>query len=174
MPELKPIPRFPGCFASDRGELYRTRGGSLCKVKASWNGRYYNVSLVRDDGTRKTVHVHAAVCSAFHGERPDGMVCRHVDNDPHNSRPSNLSWGTTTENNRDRVKFGTIPRGETHCRAKLRDWEVGEIRVLSGVGVRERILATAYGVSQSAIKHIRHGRSRAHVPFIIEHPPEGP
>ena len=152
---MKPIPGYDGYFADEYGDVFSDRRGTLKKLRAVWNGRYYNVSLYCC-GKQESVHVHVAVCLAFHGPRPDGLVCRHRDDDPHNNRPGNLLWGTQTENNRDRVKHGSIQRGEKHHRSKLKDWEVVEIRALLGIGVRERILATAYGVSEGAIKHIRH------------------
>lgn len=87
-----------------------------------------------------------------------------------NCRPDNLAWGTVIENNRDRIAHGTIPKGIGHYRAKLREWEVHEIRVYASAGVREVVLANAYGVSRSAVKHIKHNRSwsEQYDPEILE------
>lgn len=47
----------------------------------------------------KSHKVHQLVCEAFHGPRPfDGAVVMHMDENPANNRPSNLSWGTQKEN----------------------------------------------------------------------------
>lgn len=152
--EMRPIANRVGYYATTDGLILSERRGSLKALKLSWNGRYFNVSL---DG--KTYHVHVLVCETFNGPRPAGAVCRHKDGNPRNNHANNVVWGTVTENNRDRIAHGTIPCGERHYRSRLLKWEVENIKTLSAAGVHERILATAFGVSQAAIKHIRNGRS---------------
>jgi hypothetical protein len=47
---------------------------------------------------RKTYRVAPLVCEAFHGPRPSGMVCLHINENASCNRASNLRWGTHTEN----------------------------------------------------------------------------
>jgi hypothetical protein len=62
------------------------------------------------------VRVHVLVCTAWHGTRPEGLVCRHLDGNPTNSVPSNLAWGTVSENAFDSVRHGGHPEAaKTHC-----------------------------------------------------------
>ncbi len=163
MEEMTAIPGHTGYFACRSGSIYstRNRSGELTELKPSWNGRYYNVSIYPDKGRKVSRHVHSVICHLFHGERPHGMQCRHLDGDPKNNHADNLKWGTSTENNMDRKHHGTLPTGESCYLSKLKRWEVHEIRELKLHGVRERVLAAAYGVSQSAIKHATNGRSWA-------------
>jgi hypothetical protein len=46
--------------------------------------------------------VHALVCEAFRGLRPDGKEVRHLDGDKLNNHVSNLRWGTRSENELDK------------------------------------------------------------------------
>lgn len=50
--------------------------------------------------------VHVLVCKAFHGPRPSGYHCRHLNGDPADPRASNLMWGTPKENERDKIIHG--------------------------------------------------------------------
>ena len=65
---------------------------------------------------RKLVYIHKLVCEAWHGARPEGMECRHLDGNPLNSVPENLAWGTHSENMRDCITHGRhYLRNRTHC-----------------------------------------------------------
>ena len=46
----------------------------------------------------KTRKIAALVCEAFHGSRPEGLNCLHIDEDSRNNKPDNLKWGTQKEN----------------------------------------------------------------------------
>lgn len=50
--------------------------------------------------------VSTMVAEAFHGPRPAGMLVRHLDGNRLNDRPTNLKWGTYSENNSDTVAHG--------------------------------------------------------------------
>lgn len=67
---------------------------------------YQQVSLFRD-GSRRSFTVHHLVLTAFIGDRPDGMLCRHIDGNPANNVLDNLRWGTPSENMRDKRRHGT-------------------------------------------------------------------
>jgi hypothetical protein len=43
------------------------------------------------------------VCQAFHGVRPAGFVCDHINRVPTDNRASNLRWTTGTDNNLNRT-----------------------------------------------------------------------
>jgi hypothetical protein len=47
---------------------------------------------------RNPVKVHELVAEAFLGPRPEGMLIRHLDDNPLNNRASNLAWGTQADN----------------------------------------------------------------------------
>lgn len=114
------------------------------------------------DGRKRTVKVAALVLGAFGPPRPTPKHCiRHMDGNSLNDSIDNLQWGTYTENNRDRITHGTIPRGEKMWKAKLSDQSVREIRSAQGVLLRD--LAKRYGVSETQISNIRRGKQWRHV-----------
>lgn len=61
--------------------------------------------------TRKVAHL---VCEAFHGPRPIGYVCMHLNGNPEDNRPENLAWGTVYENSNEpirRRKLSEVAKG---------------------------------------------------------------
>lgn len=80
---------------------------NILKSVAHKRGGYLYVNLVRDN---KQHHrkIHALVCEAFNGARPESAtLVRHIDGDVRNNIPSNLAWGNTSENMHDAVRHGT-------------------------------------------------------------------
>jgi hypothetical protein len=41
---------------------------------------------------------HILICTAFHGPRPDGYQCDHINGIPTDNRACNLQWVTPAEN----------------------------------------------------------------------------
>jgi hypothetical protein len=100
--QTKPIPGLK-VLAGDDGHIYSPTGQQR-KPRLSKEG-YFRLNI-RHLGHQYTVHVHELVLNAWHGPRPKmrgtgRYVCRHLDGDKTNNRPSNLRWGTPTENNAD-------------------------------------------------------------------------
>jgi len=60
----------------------------------------------------KRFFIHQLVLLTFKGPCPPGMESRHLNGDGTNDRLDNLAYGTPTQNNHDRIKHGTIIRGE--------------------------------------------------------------
>jgi hypothetical protein len=109
---LKPIPNHWPPYAADKK-------GNIWNVANKWRSKaprilcaiadQYGYPTVRIliDGNYTAKKVHALVCAAFHGPRPDGCnETRHLNGKPYDNRPQNLRWGTTKENYLDRVKHG--------------------------------------------------------------------
>lgn len=61
---------------------------------------------------RKKAYIHALVAEAFHGLRPSGMDCRHLDDDHLNNCANNLAWGTRKENMADARRNGKLAIGD--------------------------------------------------------------
>jgi hypothetical protein len=64
-----------------RGYSYRTPVIMLCK-----------------NSKIRCVRVSNLVCEAFHGPRPAGYQCMHLDGNAMNNNSANLAWGTAKEN----------------------------------------------------------------------------
>jgi hypothetical protein len=113
MTEWRPVPGFPAYEVSALGEV--RRGGRQLSLFQDGSG-YLAVTLC-EGGVRKRFRVHSVVLLAFAGPRPRGAVSRHLDGDPHNNAAENLTYGTQSENMRDRIAHGTDPnasRSECH------------------------------------------------------------
>ncbi len=131
-----PIPGWEGLYSvSDHGNvrsedrvIVRSDGQSrelpgrpLTPVKKRTGHQW--VALMRNS-TRTHANVHQLVLESFVGPRPEGMVCRHLDDNPENNHVSNLAWGTVSENNHDCVRNGHhAAANKTHC---IRGHELAE------------------------------------------------
>lgn len=92
------IPGYSRYLANEKGFILTkkttnyTRGGNA--------GSYLKVKVYPDNATTPRLeHVHILICTAFHG-RPNGnyKYVLHADNNKKNNKPSNLSWGSQSEN----------------------------------------------------------------------------
>lgn len=115
---------------------------------------------VRVNGRNR--RVHRLVCERIHGPAPDlktdaahdcgARVCVN---------PLHLRWATPAENQADRLRHGTLARGERQGSAKLSSDDVREIRRLTGApsGMSQREIADRYGVDRTTVSGILHRRS---------------
>lgn len=100
-----PVVGNPGYEVSDLGRVrsWKKYGGPAPRILRlnAYDG--YPVATM----SRSQRRVHRLVLDAFVGTRPDGMVSRHIDGDRSNNALSNLTYGTPSENMRDRRAHGT-------------------------------------------------------------------
>lgn len=99
-----------------------------------------------------------------HGEIPAGLYVLHKCDNPLCINPDHLFLGTQAENiadamSKDRWRTPR-PVGESHGNAVMTEDDVRAIRASSEPSRR---IAKRYGVTQSAIQHIRKRRSWQHV-----------
>lgn len=114
MEEWKPVPGHEGSYevssegrvrSLDReivrsnGHTYALKGKVLAQIVSLHGRKQVNLS-------GKTRLVHQLVLEAFVGPRPEGTECCHYDDDRGNNRLSNLRWGTSSENELDKVRNG--------------------------------------------------------------------
>lgn len=75
------------------------------------HGGYLSVNMVICKGVWLRSTIHKLVLEAFVGPCPNGMQCRHLDDDKTNNCIKNLCWGTQSENDRDAYKNGVnVPK----------------------------------------------------------------
>lgn len=162
--EYRGLAQFPGYrFGSD---------GSIWSSKQSWRADewtlrkqtkrfaapnskapYFYIGL----STKTKVvlrSVHSLICEAFHGSRPDGMQCRHLDGNGLNNRSDNLTWGTAKENRADAIRHGTHLSGSRCPWSKFDEATVSKIRAEIAAGAKIGVLAKKYGVRDYAIRSI--------------------
>lgn len=156
---------YPGYTVDTDGNIYSYRSGSRRRLAQRDHRGYLHVSI-KDSASPPRTHkepVHKLVLSSFVGQRQEGMVCRHLNGNPHDNRLSNLCWGTPKENVADSIRHGTaicLKRGEAHVAAKLSDQSVIDIRKRYRLGEKQRVLAEEYGVTQRHISDIVNYQTR--------------
>jgi len=127
--EVRPVPGFPGYWASDDGQVIEETKGTLKQhlVKSGKHDGghkqscYFKVWLYGPNGKRWYPAVHQVVLLAFDGPRPKGMESRHLDSNPFNNHYSNLAYGTQAENNHDRAALGPHSTGVPGV-VKVQEW----------------------------------------------------
>lgn len=163
--ELRPIPGIIGYAAGSDGGIYsfKRRGcGGIPKRKYTLTptrlfgqldrSRRRSVSIYQFGRHRRVVGA-TLVAAAFHGPRPDGLQCSHLNGDASDDRPENLAWETPEKNQRRRLEHGTHNRGERCATAKLTWDQVESIRRrYPSLTLAE--LGREYGVSESAVSRV--------------------
>jgi len=121
------------------------------------NGKGYGVFHVE----KKIVSTHVYVCTVVHGERPSPRhEVAHSCGNGHMlcCAPRHLRWATRSENHADKVKHGTVARGQKNPASKLTTDDVHRIRALLGTRPQHAI-ASMFGVCPMTVSHIATSRS---------------
>ncbi len=101
-PEWRSIPGYSRYEVSADGKV--RRGYRILNAVQSSSG-HFRVTVYTDDGEQATLGLHRAVCLAWHGPAipPENYAC-HKNGDPTDNQPSNLYWGSSSDNMRDRAR----------------------------------------------------------------------
>jgi HNH endonuclease len=147
----KEYSRHPGYFFSSHGRAGRMKqDGSMRVLRGCTAGQmgYRAISVPQHGGKPVRVYIHRGVCELFNGPCQPGMQCRHLNGNMLDNRPENLKWGTSQENNRDKIAHGTAPVGELNGGAKLTRDAVQAMRQMrQDCGTTFKQLAVRFGVS---------------------------
>lgn len=158
----KVIPSYPDYVASSDGKIYSLKRGKRIEMRTSPNADGYLRCNISMRGVIVKLGIHILVCEAFHGRRPAGNQCRHLNGIRDDNRPRNLKWGTAQENCDDRSKHGfwKSPSGERHPQAKVSDAQVAEMIHQFQTGTPQADLVRQYGLSRAQVCRIVRGRQR--------------
>lgn len=141
-------------------EVFNNGNKSLCNVKGRVlkptkdKGGYLYVSLVKNKVAVKSVKIHRLVAFHFCDGYREGLEVNHIDGIRDNNIFTNLEWVTRSENIRDTYKRGRNTNGEKNNASKLKNEDIGVIASLYDSGIKQSIIANAYGVSQVTISNI--------------------
>lgn len=140
-------------MVSDQGRVFsmfssHPRSGCILQPKKKARG-YLTVTLYKD-GRKREAQIHALVCEAFHGPKPEGNETLHRNGKSNDNRADNLRWGTHKENAEDAIKHDVILIGDSHPLTKISDVQVLEIRTLakeSNLTLKQ--IGSRYGIGKS-------------------------
>ncbi len=132
----------------------------MASLTTSGYGRFLIGS--RTDGTRMVESAPRVSWRLFQGEIPKAGQVLHRCNNRLCVNPEHLYIGTNVDNMRDIAAAGTR-KGELHLKAKLTNSIVRDIRKALENGETATVLATAYGVSTTAIHNVKSRRTWAHI-----------
>ena len=163
----------------DRTRVVRHRNGKmmsrfspgriLCPVEVICRGRLNHLRVTLSNGAfQKPFHVHVLVLRTFVGPPPPGQEGCHWDGDPSHNRLSNLRWDTRKGNVQDTVRHGTFAGrhhalGEACGKNKVTAEAVRVIRAEPEYRGATKMLARAFGFSETNVADIRKGRIWKHV-----------
>lgn len=122
-----------------------------------WRGNRECGGYGRFSMNGKKVKTHRAAYETWVGPIHEGMVVRHMCDNPPCINPEHLELGTQKDNMRDRDERGrhTPVRGEKHGCAKLTWDNVNEIRSLWSTGnYTRKQLAEDFGVALTTIDKV--------------------
>jgi hypothetical protein len=111
----------------------------------------------------RPVYVHRLVLETFVGPCPEGMECRHLDDNPTNNQRSNLAWGTRLQNITDRFRNGKGNAGERHWNARLKSADVLAIRAEFAAGKSKTTIAAERGIFDGTVDDIVQLRKWRHL-----------
>lgn len=155
-------PKFVARFWS------KVEHGPGCWIwQGSTKGRRYG-AISRSVNKRKDwFQAHLIALCLERGSVPAAPCVLHECDNPKCCRPSHLRPGTQADNVADMYAKGrNVNRGHvgtSHPMAKLTDEQVLDIRARLAEGYTQLSLARTFGVCQTAISHIKTGRSWPHL-----------
>lgn len=120
---------------------------------------------------RNTHHyAHRLIWQLEVGPIPPGMVIAHACDHPPCCNPAHLWLATQAENLEDMRRKGRRPSlerhgspGERNPNARLTDAKVRSIRAQFAAGATQAALSQAFGMGETTVGHIVHGRTWGHL-----------
>jgi hypothetical protein len=168
MAEIRPIPGFPDYFADTDGNVWSRKGigsnqncfqppSKTLRLLKQWNvGKNYKGVTLKRDGKKHKRYVHHIVLETFVSERPLGLYGCHGIKGKSCNALENLSWKSQQENNyNDKLRDGTLTRGEKCGSSKLTESDIRQIRLLIGSC---RVIGKIYNISASHVARIKNRR----------------
>lgn len=158
------IKSFPDYQVSNHGRVRNKKNKIL---KPYLTRGYLRVSLYNESG-RKCKLVHRLVAEAFIPNTDNKPDVNHINGCKNDAHACNLEWVSASENMSHAHSNGLRPKintqGENNGFAKLTEIEVFQIKLMLAEGeLTQSEIASMFGVSRSAIKDIKTGRTWRHL-----------
>lgn len=168
MERWKEIPGYPGYEVSDQGNFrsYSKSSGQGNERRKFPRSRkatiYRGYRYIRLTSRSKTMKASYFVLLAFVGQKPNGMVIRHLNDIKHDDRLANLKYGTHSENNFDAVRNGRVEgkKGENSHLSRLTEKQATKIFLCEG---KHKDIADKFSVDTSVVSRIKSGKRWPHI-----------
>lgn len=122
------------------------------------SGRYLQVTLVNDEGERKTIKVHRLVASAFIPNLDDYREINHKDFNKENNSVSNLEWCDRSYN----VNYNFLKRDYIEQIQKVTPLTVEQVMVIPELidyGFSIKLISKLFHVGHITIRNIVAGKT---------------
>lgn len=167
--EWRVIPDFRAYEVSEYGHVRRitaARGTTVGLVlRPKWHRHGYPKYELRKDGRTFGREAHRLVAAAFLPPKPHPQAeIAHDDGRVRHNHYSNLLWKSHAENEQDKRRHGTDPRGSRNGAAKLTDTAVVVIRKRRAAGESLLSIANDFGISFQAVSKIARRERWGHQP----------
>lgn len=161
---LKPIPIGSGYYITEDAIVVSKKNKKTRIMQQHKRGHgYYCVSLTVEPRKSRNFNVHKLMALAFFGEA-EGREVRHLNGNKLDNNINNLKYGTTSENQMDRVVHGTSNRGSRHGMSVLTEDDVKLIKNKYSFGkYGYKRLAKDFKVSPSTIQDIIECKTWKHI-----------
>lgn len=178
MPRYGEHPDFPGYRVGSDGSVWsrwRRRGlgpgrGTTFVLGKVWrrmklrqDSDGYNTVKLKKAKRKHFYRVSCLVLLFFDGPCPQKHQCRHLDGNNRNDSIRNLKWGTSTMNQEDRRRHGTLPMGEAIAISKLKVAAVRAIVSKDNLHISNAEFARIFGVTTPCVYAVRKGITWRHV-----------
>ena len=135
-------------------DMVRTGDRSVCW---EWPFSKYATGYGSVSYKGRTVLTHRLACELDGRPIGDGLVTRHLCNNPPCCNPAHLKEGTQSENLADMIWSGRSTRGTKNTQAKLTAQQVLEIVDRCNVGATQASVAEVYGICRPNVSAIMSG-----------------
>ena len=137
------------------------RGGRVLKPAPKNKYGHLKVTLSGPGLPHVRYDVHWLVTRAFLGPPKPGQEARHGPGPVGDNRADKLSYGSASDNQRDRLRDGTDVRGQKNGNAKLSEQDARDIKRRVAAGEQQTALAREFRVSLPAVNALVKGRTWA-------------
>lgn len=159
------VPGYEDLYeVSDLGNVRSLHGETVRDMKIGYTRGGYRAVILSLKGKTKNYRMNRLVLIAFHGDRPDRQAA-HKNGVRTDNRLRNLYWATTEQNAADRVRHGTILKGQAQATSILTEADVRQVRKIWSMPNHPSAaeLALEYGVSGPTLWKAATGRTWSHV-----------
>lgn len=151
---------YPEYGITKEGKLYSYRRKRFIKPTKNKHGYWMANFKVNKKHSRPLIH--NLIIATFIGPK-NGLVCRHLDGNKDNNCLSNIALGTQQENINDKLKHGTVPRGEDHYRTSITEKDVFKIRELRAKGFTCSEIASQFNIGHQHVSRIAAKSAWSHI-----------